>query len=71
MVLPAAAPGSPLLSDSPGDLDAMFDLAPVSLWVEDFSAVRRIFERWRAEGVEDLIAHLRADPARVGECMAC
>jgi len=52
------------------DFESMFDLAPVSLWVEDFSAVRRIFERWRAEGVEDLIAHLRADPARVGECMS-
>jgi len=52
------------------DFESMFDLAPVSLWVEDFSGVRTIFARWRAEGVVDLIAHLRADPSRVGECMS-
>jgi len=46
----------------------MFELAPVSLWLEDFSAVHALFEGWRAEGVTDLRAHLRADPARVVAC---
>lgn len=46
----------------------MFDLAPVSLWLEDFSGVKAIFDRWRAEGVSDLRAHLLADPKRVAEC---
>ncbi|MEW6705726.1 MAG: GGDEF domain-containing protein [Pseudomonadota bacterium] len=49
----------------------MFELAPVSLWLEDYSALKRLFERWRAEGVSDLRAHLHEDRARVGECSRC
>ncbi|RZU00619.1 sensor domain-containing diguanylate cyclase [Rivibacter subsaxonicus] len=48
--------------------DLMFDLAPVSLWLEDYSALKRLFDGWRAEGVSDLRAHLRADPARIASC---
>ena len=33
----------------PGGDDAeMFDLAPVSLWLEDYSGIRQLFEEWRA-----------------------
>ena len=46
----------------------MFDLAPISLWLEDFSAVKALFERWRAEGVTSLREHLRGRPDRVAEC---
>jgi len=46
----------------------MFDLAPVSLWLEDFSGVRQLFEDWRAEGASDLATHLRADPSRIRAC---
>ncbi|MBT9598124.1 MAG: sensor domain-containing diguanylate cyclase [Vitreoscilla sp.] len=46
----------------------MFDLAPVSLWLEDFSGLAALFARWRAEGVSDLRAHLRADRSRVAQC---
>lgn len=46
----------------------MFDLAPVSLWLEDYSGVRALFEQWRGEGVHDLRSHLRADRSRVAEC---
>jgi len=49
----------------------MFDLAPVSLWLEDYSALRALFQRWRNEGVTDLRAHFDADPARVTQCSAC
>jgi diguanylate cyclase (GGDEF)-like protein len=70
MVLPAAAPGAPLASHSTGDLDAMFDLAPVSLWLEDYSELKRKLDGWRAEGVTDLVAYLGEDPARVSDCMA-
>ncbi len=48
----------------------MFDLAPVSLWLEDYSGLKALFERWRAEGVTDLRTHLAGDPARVQTCMA-
>lgn len=52
------------------DFEHMFELAPVSLWLEDFSALKQRFDRWRAEGVIDLRAHLLADPQRVRECSA-
>ena len=52
------------------DLADMFDLAPVSLWVEDFSALRELFARWRDAGVTDLQAYLRQDPRRIAECSA-
>ncbi|MBZ0225219.1 MAG: GGDEF domain-containing protein [Comamonas sp.] len=49
------------------DFEHMFDLAPVSLWLEDFSAVRSLLERWRAQGVTDVAAFLREHPDRVHE----
>jgi diguanylate cyclase (GGDEF)-like protein len=56
------------LSIDPHDDAEMFDLAPVSLWIEDYSAVRALFEQWQAEGVEDIEAFLAADPDRVRQC---
>ena len=53
---------------APDDDGRMFDLAPVSLWIEDYSAVRALFEQWRGQGVRDLKAFLAADPARVRQC---
>lgn len=52
----------------PEDDADMFDLAPVSLWLEDFSAVRERLEQWRAAGVTDLRAFLTEDTARIAEC---
>lgn len=49
----------------------MFELAPVSLWLEDYSALKALFERWRGEGVTDLRAHFAADLSRVQQCSAC
>ena len=53
------------------DFEHMFELAPVSLWLEDFSALKQLFDAWWAEGVTDLRAHLQADPQRVRECARC
>ncbi|MDE1181953.1 sensor domain-containing diguanylate cyclase [Paraburkholderia sp.] len=50
------------------DDSEMFDLAPVSLWLEDFSGVRALFDGWRAEGVTDLRAHFGEHPERVAQC---
>lgn len=47
------------------DFEHMFDIAPVSLWLEDFSALRELFARWRGQGVQDVAAHVRSHP----ECM--
>ena len=52
------------------DFEHMFELAPVSLWLEDFSALKRLFDTWRGEGVTDLRAHLNADPQRLRDCSA-
>jgi len=52
------------------DLESMFDLSPVSLWLEDYSGLKDLFDEWRAAGVTDLGAHLAADPARIHDCMA-
>ncbi len=56
------------LPTDPDDDAEMFDLAPVSLWIEDCSAVRALFEQWRAEGVSDIKAFLATDPDRVRQC---
>jgi diguanylate cyclase (GGDEF)-like protein len=48
-----------------------FDVTPTSLWLEDYSALRALFDTWRAEGVSDLRAYLLADPQRVASCSAC
>ena len=55
---------------SDNDFESMFEFAPMSLWLEDYSGLRRLFESWRDAGVTDLIAHLKADPQRVRDCMA-
>jgi diguanylate cyclase (GGDEF)-like protein len=49
---------------------ASFEHAPVSLWLEDYSALKSLFETWRAEGVRDLRAYLQSDPARITACTA-
>ena len=61
-----------VLADGAHDTDAeMFDLAPVSLWLEDYSGLRRLFDRWRDTGITDLRAYLLADIARVQACSDC
>lgn len=63
----APCPDTNLLATA-SDFEQMFDLAPVSLWLEDYSGLKRLFDQWRKQGVRDLAAHLSADPARVQQC---
>lgn len=50
-------------------LDAnIFDLAPVAMWIEDFSDVKRQFDIWRQQGVADIKAYLLEDLGRVQAC---
>jgi len=64
---------SPLatLQASTAEFELLFHSAPISLWLEDYSALKALFETWRAQGVSDLAAHLRAAPQRVTECAQC
>ena len=52
------------------ELADMFDLAPVSLWLEDYSGLKSLFGRWRADGVDDLRDFLRRNPERLADCSA-
>lgn len=65
---PDTAPAGPASPVDANDDEQMFELAPVSLWLEDYSAVRDLFDAWRSEGVTDLRAHLSADRSRVQAC---
>jgi diguanylate cyclase (GGDEF)-like protein len=47
---------------------SMFELAPVSLWLEDYSGLKTLFEEWRSAGVTDLRAYLNGDLDRVKLC---
>ena len=47
------------------DADAIFMHAPVSLWEEDFSDVKRRFDQLKANGVQDLRQHLKKYPEEV------
>lgn len=56
------------LSGESQDDAGMFQLAPVSLWLEDYSGLKQLFDEWRAAGVMSLRSHLLADPERVRAC---
>lgn len=45
-----------------------FEFAPVSLWVEDYSGMKALFDEWRTEGVTDLAEYLCADDERIKAC---
>lgn len=53
------------------DFELLFEAAPISLWLEDYSALKTLFGTWRAQGVQDLEAYLREDPARARQCTQC
>jgi len=46
----------------------MFDLAPVSLWLEDYSGVKQLFDEWRGAGIVSLRDYLEEDSERVRAC---
>jgi len=49
---------------------ALFTHAPISLWEEDYSALKQEFDRLRAEGVVDLKSHLASHPKAVDGFMS-
>jgi hypothetical protein len=62
MSTPVSTPAAPF------DHDEMFALAPISLWLEDFSGVKALFDDWRKHGVTDLREHFRDHPQLVKSC---
>ena len=63
-------PAQELHMPSSTDYESMFEFAPMSLWIEDYSGLLRLFESWRNAGVVDLVAHLNAEPSRVSGAIA-
>ena len=53
------------LSPASTDDATMFDLAPTSLWLEDYQALRLQLDTWREDGVRDLKTFLLEDLSRV------
>lgn len=53
------------------DFEDMFNLAPASLWMEDYSALKQLFDQWRAAGVTDLQALFQEDPSHLQHCSQC
>lgn len=50
------------------DQSDLFNLAPIAMWLEDFSGVKRQLQTWKDEGVNDIRAFLNADLSRVAAC---
>src|ERR1700712_2688290 len=46
----------------------LFEHSPVSLWVNDFSGVRHLFDALRATGLQDFRAYLTARPDFIERC---
>jgi diguanylate cyclase (GGDEF)-like protein len=47
----------------------LFEYAPISLWEEDYTALKKEFDILRAQGVSDLRTHLAAHPQAVDRFM--
>src|SRR5690606_27773195 len=46
----------------------LFDISPISMWLEDYSELKALFDKWRNAGVRDLRAYLNEDPKRLAQC---
>jgi two-component sensor histidine kinase len=49
---------------------SLFEDSPISLWEEDFSAVKRHIDGLRASGVKDLAVYFKEHPEEVANCAA-
>ncbi len=58
------------LAQSEAHARGLFENSPISLWLEDYSGVKQVLDRLRAEGVEDLRLYLQDHPATITECMS-
>ncbi|OTG73207.1 histidine kinase [Acinetobacter sp. ANC 4169] len=45
-----------------------FEISPIAMWLEDYSEVKKQFDLWRNQGVQDLFAFLQQDQSRILDC---
>jgi diguanylate cyclase (GGDEF)-like protein len=50
-------------------LNTLFDFAPISLWEQDFSPIKRLFDELRQSGVTSLENYMDEHPGFVEQCM--
>ncbi len=50
-------------------LITLFEYAPISLWEQDFSGIKNLFDELRRKGVKSLESYLDQHPSFVDECM--
>jgi len=58
------------LQESEARYRTLFEDSPISLWVEDFSAIRERLKSLKAGGISDFAAYLGENPHLVRECLA-
>ena len=47
----------------------LFEHSPVSLWVEDFSVIKRLMDEVRHQGIRDFKTFIKVHPEFVTRCM--
>ena len=57
------------LQESEASFRSLFDSSPISLWEQDFSAVKAHLEQIRKEGITDFRKYFKEHPDTVGQCM--
>ena len=45
-----------------------FELSPIAMWLEDYSDIKKQFDIWREQGVQDLFSFLQEDESRILDC---
>lgn len=59
-----------MLQEPTGDhYESLFEYAPISLWEEDFSAIKKLFDDLRVDGVTNLVDYLDEHPEEVEKGM--
>jgi PAS domain S-box-containing protein len=58
-----------VLAASESRFRSVFENSPVSIWEEDLSEVKQLFDALRVQGVSDLSGHLREHPEAVRHCL--
>ena len=45
-----------------------FELSPSAMWLEDYSEIKKQFDLWREQGIQDLYHFLQEDETRILDC---
>lgn len=57
-------------TEQENDVPGLFDVTPTSLWLEDYSQLRVLFDQWKAQGVQNLRRHLEQHESHLAACYA-